>query len=396
MSRRSRRNIPELDGLRGIAILLVFLTHFVALQLPTGTGGVDGSVRWVARFGWTGVDLFFVLSGFLITGILLDSKGDAHYWRNYAARRVLRIFPLYYGALLAVFVILPHVVHWNDPDFATLRANQLWYWTYMVNVLQAVKGGAATPLNTSHFWSLCVEEQFYLVWPAVVLVSTPRGLVRVAVAASLFGMLFRIALVSAGAKPGIAYVLTPGHLDGLMAGATLAVAAREGGLERFRRVALRVFGFTSAVILVLAAWRGMEYTDPVIAIAGFPLIAACYGALLVLGTTSTGWLGRLLRARHLRAWGKYSYGLYLLHYPLLGVLDDKLGPSLDRLTWGGSHLPGVLALCVVGLPMSYAIAWASYNLYEKRFLALKRYFGAAHSRVPEIGRVSLAVQASTE
>ena len=373
-SHTARRTIPELDGLRGLAILLVFLTHFVALELPAHAGAFDGAVRWVARFGWTGVDLFFVLSGFLITGILLDTKGRPNYWRNYAARRCLRIFPLYYGALVLVMIVLPAVTHWSDPAFKTLRDHQAWYWTYTVNFLQVIKGRAAAPLNTSHFWSLCIEEQFYLLWPLVVLFASPRAIVRIAVGACVFGLAFRWWLVGTTLDPASAYVLTPGRLDGLMIGAALAVKRRDGGLERLRPVALRVVAAGAAVVLGLALWRGMEYEDPVMAVAGFPAIALTFGGFLVLGLTSPGPLSRFLSLGPLRSWGKYSYGLYLIHYPLLGALDDKLGPRLSRMVWRGSHLPGVVLLCAVGVPLAYGIAWLSYHLYEKRFLALKRYF----------------------
>lgn len=369
-----RRTIPELDGIRGLAILLVFLTHFVALELPVHAAGVDGAVRWVARFGWTGVDLFFVLSGFLITGILLDTKGQPRYWRNYAARRCLRIFPLYYGALVLVMLVLPAVTHWGDPAFRTLRDNQIWYWTYTVNFLQVIKGTAASPLNTSHFWSLCIEEQFYLFWPLVVLLASRRTIRWIAAGAIAFGFVFRWWLVRSVGEPSAAYVLTPGRLDGLMIGAVLAIEQREAGLERLRPLAARVAAGAGAVVLGLAIWRGMEYTDPVMAIVGFPAIALAFGGFLVLGLTSPGPLSRFLSLGPLRSWGKYSYGLYLIHYPLLGALDDKLGPRVAHLVWRGSHLPGVLVLCAVGVPLAYGLAWCSYHFYEKRFLALKRYF----------------------
>ena len=115
-------HVPALDGLRGIAIAIVFLGHAVALQLTPA--GVEGGLREVLRFGWSGVDLFFVLSGFLITGILLDSKGQPRCWPNFFMRRALRIFPLYYGALFLIFIVLPRLVRWHDPDYALLQANQ--------------------------------------------------------------------------------------------------------------------------------------------------------------------------------------------------------------------------------------------------------------------------------
>jgi len=374
MDAPERRNIPELDGIRGLAILLVFLTHFIAIELPEHGVAVDNAVRWVARFGWSGVDLFFVLSGFLITGILLDTKGQPNYWRNYAARRCLRIFPLYYGALVLVIIVLPAATHWGYPPLATLREHQAWYWTYTVNFLEVIKGRAAAPLNTSHFWSLCIEEQFYLLWPLVVLFSSPRAILRIAAGACLFGVAFRWWIVRAPLDPASAYVLTPGRLDGLMIGAALAVQRRAGGLERLRPLAIRVVAVGAALVIGIALWRGMEYEDPVMAVAGFPLIALTFGAFLVLGLTSPGPLSRFLSLGPLRSWGKYSYGLYLIHYPLIGVLDLKLAPRLAGLAWHGSQLPVVVVFCAVGVPLCYGVAWLSYHLYEKRFLALKRHF----------------------
>jgi peptidoglycan/LPS O-acetylase OafA/YrhL len=373
MRHGERRTIPELDGIRGLAILLVFLTHFVAIRLPRHGVMADDVVRWVARFGWTGVDLFFVLSGFLITGILLDTKGRPNYWRNYAARRCLRIFPLYYGALVLVIIVLP-ATHWNYPPLQTLRDNQAWYWTYTVNFLEVLKGRAAVPMNTSHFWSLCIEEQFYLLWPLVVLLVSRAAILRIAIGVGFVGLAFRWWLVHTTLDPAAAYVLTPGRLDGLMIGAVLAVKHRDGGLGRLRPLAVAVTAAGAALIGGFALWRGMEYEDPVMAVAGFPVIAAVFGGFLVLGLTSPGPLSRFLSFAPLRSWGKYSYGLYLIHFPLIGVLDVKLAPHLSRLVWHGSQLLVVLVFCAVGIPLSYGVAWLSYHVYEKRFLALKRYF----------------------
>jgi peptidoglycan/LPS O-acetylase OafA/YrhL len=373
--RVARLKIAELDGLRGVAILLVFLTHFIAGYLAPTAVGIDGSVRAVARIGWTGVDLFFVLSGYLITGVLLDTKRHPGYWTNYAAKRCLRIFPLYFGVLILLFWIVP-LTHWHDPDYATLRSNQAWYWTYLVNLLQAVKPSSATPMNTAHLWSLCVEEQFYFVWPFVVLYASRHQLVRIAGWAVALGLALRVAL-ALGTRADAAYVLTPCRLDGLMAGAVLAVAAREsGGLGRWRKSAMCALAAGCALLLPLAMWRGMEYSDPIIAVAGFPLLALCYGALLVLTLTADGWWARAMRRPALRSWGKYSYGLYLLHYPMLWAMDQKLANvwSLRALTIGGSQLPVVVLRATIGVPLAYAAAWLSYQLYERHFLALKRRF----------------------
>src|SRR5437899_698335 len=172
--------MPVLDGLRGVAILLVILNHAIAWPLQPATTRVDAVVGVVAYAGWMGVDLFFVLSGFLISGILLDTRGQPGWWPNFIARRALRIFPLYYGALTVLFVLLPCLVRCSNTELVTLQENQRWYWTYTVNLLAALTHGRGTPLYTAHLWSLSIEEQFYLIWPLIVWACRPRTLLRVA------------------------------------------------------------------------------------------------------------------------------------------------------------------------------------------------------------------------
>ena len=152
-----RTYYPALDVLRGIAILLVFFYHnFSFLQ--------------VFEFGWIGVDLFFVLSGFLITDILLSSQGGRNFFRNFYARRFLRIFPLYYITLIAFFLLAPYVFSQQNADVVTYyNTNQLWFWSHLQNWLFVNKGMSSSPM-LSHFWSLAVEEQFYLFWPLIIFI----------------------------------------------------------------------------------------------------------------------------------------------------------------------------------------------------------------------------------
>jgi len=361
-------------------MLLVLLNHAIALPLLTATTAFDRAVSKIAFAGWVGVDIFFVLSGFLITGILLDTVGRPRWWTSFIVRRGLRVFPLYYGALVFVFVLLPRLVHWDEPAFATLQANQRWYWGYMVNLLYAFTRGEGTPLNTGHFWSLSIEEQFYLVWPLVVWACAPRRLLRVIALTVIGGLAFRLALVLH--DPGNAravYFFTPGRLDGLMTGAALAAAARmPGGLARLEAWAPRALGAGVIALGVLASLRGsLNPADPVLAVAVFPVVALTFGALLVMAVTAppTGRLARVLRRDWLRQWGTYSYGIYVIHLPLLGAIEYKTkfyehGVAL----LGGSRLPMVLLLAAVGASLSYLVGWMSYHLYEKRFLELKRYF----------------------
>src|SRR5207249_5999061 len=191
--------------------------------------------------------------------------------------------------LVFLFLILPRLVRWDEPAFASLQANQRWYWGYMVNLLYAFTRGERTPLNTGHFWSLSIEEQFYLVWPLVVWACTPRRLLRVIALTVIGGLAFRLALV--WHDPGnarAAYFLTPGRLDGLMTGGALAAAARmAGGLARLEAWAPRALGAGVIALGVLASLRGsLNPGDPVLAVAVFPVVALVFGALLVTAVTA--------------------------------------------------------------------------------------------------------------
>ena len=382
-------HVPVLDGLRGVAVLLVLFHHTIGRPLGPATTLVDAAVAAVATPGWTGVDLFFVLSGFLITGILLDTKGQPRWWPNFIVRRALRIFPLYYGALTVLFVLLPRLVTWSNwADFTTLQANQRWYWTYAVNLLAALTNGSGTPFNTVHFWSLSIEEQFYLMWPLVVWACTPRALLRVVAFAVIGGLAVRLGLVLQGSiGPYSIYFLTPLRLDGLMTGAALAVVARTpGGFAPLKALAPQVFGAGMLALGAVAMWRGgLEPRDPVVAVVAYPVIALVFGALLVMALTAppTSRLVRTLCTASLGKWGKYSYCIYLIHYPLWGAVAWKTPFYRHEVALlGGSRLPSVLLIAVVVMSMSYTLAWLSYHLYEKHFLELKRYFVHRPASVP--------------
>lgn len=372
-------HLPALDGLRGAAMVFVFVHHAIAIPLKSASLPLDAAVRAIAYVGWTAVDAFFVLSGFLITGILLDTKGQPRWWPNYFARRALRVFPLYYAVLAILFIVLPRLVHWSDPQFRTLQTNQVWYWTYTVNVLAALTKGTGVPLNTVHFWSLAIEEQFYLIWPLLVWACKPRTLLRVVALAMLGGLALRLGLVLRGpVNPYALYMLTPCRFDGLMTGAALAVFARApGGLARLRILAPQILRAGALALLAMALWRGgLDVGDPVVSVAAFPIVALVFGALLVLAVIAppASLYRRALCSQGLRNWGKYSYGIYIVHLPLLGAIWWKadLYRYLARLE--GSWLPSVLLVATVGLALSYTLGQLSYHLYEKRFLALKRYF----------------------
>lgn len=379
-----RGRIPALDGLRGVAILTVMVYHQTTVMFNSGLysqGRIGRFIDFWLHGGWAGVDLFFVLSGFLITGILYDAKGSTGYFRNFYARRILRIFPLYYVFLVVSLVILPQ---FHPTVTAGIAADQIWYWAYLSNVAVGLRSAVNSYVDIS--WSLAIEEQFYLLWPLLVAVLGRRQLMLACGLLIGVSIVWRTALLAAGASGLTVYVLTPGRLDGLAVGAFIAVALRDaGGAERLRRWARPVAAGSALLVVALAAWSGgldaiwndgFGVRRSALQILGFTAIAVLGGSLLVLAidSASAGLYVRLLESRLLTSFGRYSYALYLFHWPIAIFAAENLfrpDQSLGSLGFTG---PGQVVFRVLTTVIPFAAAWLSWHLYEKHFLALKRHF----------------------
>jgi len=369
-------HLPALDGVRGLAILMVLLYHFVAQT--TATNRLEAAVLWPLSYGLLGVDLFFVLSGFLITGILYDSRADPRYFRNFYMRRVLRIFPLYYGVLAVVFLVLPLVPALRGSEIASLREHQAWAWLYGVNVYLAKEGGWVLSY-IEHFWSLAVEEHFYFVWPLVVwwLADRPRALMATALglAAASFGA--RVASSLSGVNLVATSVLTPFQLDALCLGGFFAVYLRQpGGPAAVRRLVLPLAAVSAAlIVLQFGLYRIVDAEVSLLRAVRGGLFRTFFAALLLYAIFAppAAAASRFFRSRTMTALGKYSYGLYVYHH-FLSYYFVTHGTEFALAQRLGSHTAAVALQALAGMAVSAVVAWASYELFERRFLRLKRFW----------------------
>ena len=372
--------VPALDGVRGLAILIVMLGHF-AIGFETG-GPVDSVLKTLMQTGWAGVDIFFVLSGFLITGILLEAKGAPRYFRNFYARRVLRIFPVYYAFLFLFFVVLP-IVKPPAPGgpFDGWNVSQWWFWAYLSN-LQILFPAWPRPEPLSHFWSLAVEEQFYLFWPAVVLLTTRKGLIRTCVIFMIISVGLRIWLHTTAINPTAGYRITPARLDTLGTGALLAVLVRDPvWWARIRRYGPNaIIACLVGLVIISIPTRSMLQTGFLIQAIGYTLLAIIGASLIVFSIDPRSTKRRIvgfLRTSFMRFLGKYSYAMYIFHFPLAWFLENA-GFGVNRYpTVAGSHIPGVIIFSIITAGLTAIAALISWNLFEKHFLRLKKRFPRA-------------------
>jgi len=371
-----RTPIPELDGVRGLAILLVMLFHFQGARPHL----IPKALTYPMILGWSGVDLFFVLSGFLITGILVETRDAENYFSSFYARRVLRILPLYLLAVFLCFRVAAPLLRRAGVELDPGGALEPWYWLHASNWRSAF-GWDVRPL--SHFWSLSIEEQFYLVWPMLVLwIPPPRlGAACALLAAAACGL--RCFAAFRGAPPEALHRLTIFRLDALALGGLVACVVRSPGALTWVRRRFRWIASGSVAALAVLVWLGRAATSLPMASFGYTVFAVVYAALIFAAFDRAGsstLLAGALRRPWLRSFGRYSYAMYVFHYPISLYQASFFQRWAEGLSEPAKAGLWAISL-VVGIGLSYGIGIASWNLIEKRFLALKRFFLA---RIPAV------------
>jgi peptidoglycan/LPS O-acetylase OafA/YrhL len=352
-----------LDGVRGLAVLMILLLHgFTVVPQGPLTQLLHNAVESM----FVGVDLFFVLSGFLITSILLRTRGGTGYFRRFYWRRSLRIFPAYYAVVLATCVLLP--LRLDPLSAAGLRGALPEHLFYVQNLVAAARG--PMPPELSHLWSLAIEEQFYLLWPLTVLLVPPQRLGAVCLGLFLASCLCDLAFYLGGASWLSLYVFTPCHVEGLAAGAWIAVRRRQGDTAApgwLRGIGL----FAGLALLGLAlAVPGVKLFERDQVVPHNLLASLAFAALLwaVVAAPAGSLLRGLFGGWALRFLGRYSYGIYLLSWGMVLHLQYPLARRL------GLWLPGNTALFCAGLAVSALSVLAAllmFHLLERPLLGLK-------------------------
>jgi len=347
------RYINELDGVRGCAALMVMFFHFFQVKGFHGAQWKD-LIQKLSIFGQTGVTLFFVLSGFLVTRILLSSKNGQGYFKNFYIRRVLRIFPLYYLFLLLYYWVFPL---FSDKGF--IPWPQQWYfWVYLQNFAYTFNWNISGPY---HFWSLAVEEHFYLLLPLLIYFLPLKRLVTSVYILIAVSFIVRVILLKQGYS---VFCFTFTNLDALLAGTLLAIKENKYGLSSF---SFKKFGLQLLLLIVptIVIWM-FTGGKSLFFIQAFkyPLISYVYYSLLgiVLSAGKSNFLKSLFTNKFIRYTGKISYGLYVYH-PLMFVYYTG--------HWDTNNFVLDLLICFA---FAFSVASVSYFFFESRISTLKKHF----------------------
>jgi peptidoglycan/LPS O-acetylase OafA/YrhL len=356
-----RDHYPALDGLRGIAIILVVFFHNF------------GFTNYFF-FGWLGVDLFFVLSGFLITDILIRGIGTKNFLRSFYIKRVLRIFPIYFLLLIIFLIVIPNLPSY-DGSLKYYTDNQIWLWTYLQNWLYIFK-----PIEKSnvllHLWSLAVEEQYYIIWPFVILLfRNLKILLALSVLLLLSIFILRIVVWNQhmeGFQYFSWYSFT--RIDGLCLGSILALLKFISPKFITNNTPYIVLTVAAASFIFYFINKNNEYSFPYLPLVGYSTFGILFMIIVYEAAThNRNLITILLSFAPLRFIGKISYGFYIFHWPVYKWLYPELTEYFKTFSFASKITPNILAASVATVA-GFLISVLSFYSFEIRFLKLKKYF----------------------
>jgi peptidoglycan/LPS O-acetylase OafA/YrhL len=372
-SKGSVGRYPDIDGLRGIAIIGVLCAHLLSGLSENHSIPVVGFLLQSVSFGWAGVDLFFVLSGFLISSILMDMKGESSRWKTFYLRRTYRIFPLYYLAL-AVIAVAALIGIFPSDKWDKLAPAYPYFLTYTNNFLIVINEGNYFP-GLSHFWTLAIEEQFYLLWPAVIFLLPIRTVLYICFASIIVCFSFRVALANgfleSSAWPHALHVLMPLRSDSLCTGCLVAIMIRDTDCDlisaKFKKAFLAMGAMAGiGLIAILSVFWG-SVGLPNYLLFSFNTIA--FGALIyyVRACRVPDWIMRPLCLAPLRFIGFYSYGIYVWH----AIINNLMGRRQSSREWLDNAVLSQLLFIAIVLFLTAIATFLSWRLVEKPFLKLR-------------------------
>lgn len=366
----SPKYLPQLDGIRGIAVCFVILYHCFPCDLT--------------RAGWMGVDLFFVLSGFLITGILIDTRTEKKYYINFIGRRVLRIFPLYYGVLLIIFLLMFFFGRVFPVGSDYYLRHQSWFWLYFQNWLYSRDGFPPNHMLV-HFWTLGVEEQFYLLWPWVIRYIRPKYVLKVSIVLCVIAIGFRLLPLNIiNLNETYRYMSTISRMDSLLIGAIIAILIRNN-TRLLEKVTVPIcIGSFIIVLLGIMYFKSLSFLrlSPI-----FTFIDLFAGSILVISLSSFLRFQSFIAHPILIKLGKYSYGLYVYHYIIFVLLKHHLDNWLNYQF--SNFYSRMIILGSLTILLAIPISIISYHLFENKFLVLKKYFSYKHGVKKDVAVLSL-------
>lgn len=367
----------QLDGVRGIAILLVVLWHFVAIQLdPSPRSPLISIAKYLLGMTWSGVDLFFVLSGFLIGGILLDNRDTPNYFRTFYIRRICRIFPLYFAWFLLFILITTEAANFSSASpYNTLFQYPLPIWSYATFMQNFTMASASTmgPEWLDVTWSLAVEEQFYLILPLVIRFVPIQKLPAVLLTVIAGVPILRMILIPITQSTYPSFLLMPCRADALLLGVLSAWMLREKHAAQYLRDHVRmlyvIFGILLGGMTFLAiiapSITGLYATS-----YGYTWVALFYTCLILIAMTEKeGLVLSLTKTRWLCHLGLLAYGVYMIHQAVNILAHGAILNQSPQMNTGSDLLVTAVALLATIL-----LAGFSWHLYENRFVRMGHSF----------------------